>query len=874
MEGFSPVRGGKKSPSSRFQNQSYQRQQSMPTQKKRHSPKIDAQNAIREVKLITNSYSLVNIGKDIIINEYKLNVTTASGSKNLPDNVLNKHFVSTSIRKLILNDLLPSLLEPKTSINTVIIDSNLNAIYTSKLLIFNNVQEETKSSSSNDLVVKFEKLLVKTDLLNYLYIDVAIKYSRSFSLSSEDSHVDLLSSVLHHQLSVQMFRFGSVFYETNLGDQYRERRLDLISQHTMGISISRLRQKGGHFYFVLNCTNSYITEPFRIIDLLTSFIIGEPVEGSNSAKKEILSIKGNEDWFLSFCAILSGFKCQASCPKGSVNLRFSQTEEPSNILKIDSEEDGEKRKSVTVQEYYQHIGINLEYPNLPCLKSKSTSPSHYPLELCSLLPGQKVPIFRLSQKARTHLAMLNKPRAHACKQTISQARNKLEEMNRDIHENFGIQLNKDPAETTGVTLQKPILKFRASIFEPVQDYWESGVFYQAANLADNWCVVNTVLIDSQLEDLFFREFSNYTKRFGFILGKPHYIYKSKEELMEEQDSLATIVETCQRHTNGNLRFIMFVIDTSSTPLNRLIHLSFDEHPTVTATCLRETSITNRQQHRYIYRTLVHKLNARLGGTNVIYHDQSLKNLNLTQDDLLIIGLDVTHPDNELTGVSIVGCAYTFGPDLFRHRSLVWPQTARMEIIGKMRALVERILQEYYNENRGRLPKQIIIYRDGVSHEEFDRVRTIEISRAQQVLIETARKTNLQRPNLSYIIAQKRHTMRFFEMTSNSMFSNPPSGTLIDRDVVPQKSEFYLYSNTNPTATARPLHYHVLLGGLSIETLQKLTYYLCFNFGKCSGTLSMPSSLKYAHNAAYDARNRVIADREFSENKFYISKFFC
>lgn len=869
MEGFTVVRGSKKYPP-RFQNIPERGRQPMSIQKKRHPPRIEAQHAIREVKLITNDYSLVNIGRDTIINEYKLNVTTSSGSKNLPDNVLNKHFVSTSIRKLILNDLLPNLLAPKSSINTVIIDSNLNAIYTSKLLQFTNIKNETKSSSK-DSGVKFDKLLVKTDLLNYLYIDVEIKYSRSFSLASDASHLDLVSSVLHHQLSIKMFRFGSVFYETDKSHQTRDRRLDLISQHTMGISISRLRQKAEKYHFVINCTHSYITEPYRIIDLLTSFIVQEPVEGSNLVRNEILSIRGNEDWFLSFCSILSGFKCHSNRPNGFVNLRFTQTEEPANVLKIDNEEDD---KSMTVEEYYKQIGVNLEYPNLPCLKSKSTSPSYFPLELCSLLSGQKVPIFRLSQKARTQLALMNKPKAYACKQTISRARDKLEVMNREIHKNFGIELSKEPAITTGFTLQKPVLEFRASIFEPVQDYWESGMFYQAANLADNWCVVNTVSIDPHLEDSFFREFSNYTKRFGFVLGRPNFIYKSKEELINQPKSLESTIETCQLLTNWNLRFIMFVIDTTSTSLNRLIHLAFDEHPSVTATCLRETSITNRQQHRYIYRTLVHKLNARLGGTNVVYHDQTLLKLNLRQDDLLIVGLDVTHPDNELTGVSIVGCAYTYSPDLFKHRSLVWPQTARVEIIGKMGALVDRILQEYFNENHGRLPKHIIIYRDGVSHEEFDRVRTIEISKVQQVLRETARKTRLQQPNLSYIIAQKRHTMRFFEATSGNTFSNPPSGTLIDRDVVPQKGEFYLYSNTNPTATARPLHYHVLLGGLNIETLQKLTYYLCFNFGKCSGTLSMPSSLRYAHNAAYDARNRVIAAREFSENKFYISKFFC
>lgn len=828
------------------------------------------------VPLLTNAYRLGLSKPGIKVHEYELRIATSVGCKNLSPDVLCRNFVSRSIRELLMNNIVPKLVNNRESLQSVVIEFNLKAIYS--IEPFKTLSSSSGSKSQlakSDRKYIFENIAVMTDLLTKLNVDIELTYSRSIPLDTSECDINLMMSILNHQLLLNLLRFGSVYYLSHDQEQATPRgdgvRLDLISKHVMGISLSGIRRCSlDKSFVVVSCTHSYITLSNRLIDLLATFLFDRPcIDPEYEKLVQVESIDADNIGI--FSSILNGFKCQTIGMSKRINLRFCLTEEPARSINWSTD----PMDSLTVHQFYRHNNINLKYPNLPCLKSRDPAYPYIPLEMCQLIPDQKVPIFRLSSNARNHLIQLNKPKPDVFKQSSAKARDRIACDNNRQFRSFGLDLGSMPLRTEGSLLQKPILKYRNSLIEPRKDFWESEAFSEVVHLIDNWCVVDTVGLRLQDKNTFFSSFSEYCTRVGFNLGRPHYTEKLKQSILDSPSCLDSIVDECKKLTQGRLRFLMFIIDSSSTALNRLIHLTFDERPRITAACLRADSVLNRRQHRSIFRTLIHKLNARLGGTNFTFHEHSLAKMSLTCQDLMIIGLDVTHPDNELSGVSIVGCAYTYSSDLFRHRSLVWPQTARVEIIGKMDQLIDRLLKEYYKENKNQLPRQIIIYRDGVSHEEFDKVRDNEVLKVLKVLETISLEKKCQRPELSFIIAQKRHTMRFFQTHQDNVVSNPPGGTLIDQDVVmPNGREFYLFANTSPQATARPIHYHVLTNGLGIDNLQKLTYYLCFNFGKCSGTLSMPSSLRYAHNAAYDARNRVIASREFSENKFYISRFFC
>lgn len=839
------------------------------------------------VKLTTNAYSVRRKANHFPVHQYQLVISLSVGYRHLPDKTLARSSVSRSLRQLLNDKIIPQLLSPTQSKASIVIDHNLTKVYTIGRLEKRN---ETPSCSSipND-EFQFYQIPVDSDMLSGMSVDIFIKYQNEIR---DDDESELMTTVLHHNLLLDMVKFGSSYYQlpeswhTRSHDSWDE--LDLIARHSMGMSVSGLKHcTNKQSLVVISCVHSYMTQSHRLIDLLASFLFGCPTNGLSVIQlgpdsrfvdfrrvPQIEAIDGHERWWQSFQVILKNYKFRAHGPEGMVNLRFGLSDAPAAVLTMT---DPATNAQVIVRDYFESHGFQIAYPNLPCLYTRHSRCPYYPLELCTLISGQKVPIFRLATAASEHMIALNKVRPTAAKTSSSRARDTISHLNQEHFSSFAIELSKHPSEATGSILRKPILKFGDGHFSPKNEFWESGVFYESINLVGNWCVVNTAPVDSQREDNFFREYSQYCTRHGFRIDRPLFINKSKQQILDDDNSIVDIIKECFRLTNGKLKFVMFVIDSKSTQLIRLVHLCFEDHPDLTSACLRVDSIMNFRQQRAIFRTLVHKLNTRLGGTNVTYDFRQIEKTDLKCNELLIIGLDVTHPDNELNDVSIVGCAYTYGADLFKHRSLVWPQQARVEIISKLGDLMRRLINEYLVENKQQLPKYVIVYRDGVSHEDFDKVLKTEVAQAQEVLTAIASNTLLPKPNLNYIIAQKRHRMRFFKPEPGNpvQLTNPQSGTLIDRDVVAHdKREFYLYSSTNPQSTSRPLHYYALLNGMDIETLQKLTYSLCFNFGKCSATLSMPSSLKYAHNAAYDARNRVIAAREFSETQFYSSKFFC
>lgn len=819
------------------------------------------------IRLITNAFNLHKQApaNELSIHEYGLIVIPSY--KNVPDRVLNKPAVKQAIRKLINDDILLKISHGKSASGSVIIDLTMENIFS--LHAFEDSESQQSTSTSEKSRFSFIDVPIESNLVQRLNVDIFIDFKKSHSLQSGESCLKILSDILHHQLLLRMIKYGSVYYLLHEMSNINlpSTGLDLISEHIMGITLSGTkRNERGQDLVVVNCSHCYITQSHRLINLLVTFMEGEPTDIEDlggESQAEMRSLRGDEEWFFTFCSILEGFKCKAHILGDCLNIRFSKSSffDPvgSDALPV---------------KFYQDLGIHLMYPNLPNFASPSPKYPYIPFELCTLLPGQKVPIFRLSTAARNHLTTINKQKPDFTRDTSFRARTEIATMCQPQLTAFGLSLSEQPLEAMGRILQRPRLQFRDRQIQPFRDFWESGAFCQSVELVGNWCVINTVTVDQRIQRKFFQDFGSFSTRFGLRMSEPYQLDQPKETL-SDPNALEQLINKCLHISKGRLRFLMFIIDSSSTALNRMIHLSFDKYQNITAGCLRKENILKQRQHRAIFRTLVHKLNARLGGTNVTYDVQALNDINLEASELMILGLDVTHPDNELKGVSIVGCAYTYSSDLFKHRSVVWPQTARKEFIDRMGQLFNRLLQEFCDENNGRLPKHIIVYRDGVSHEDFNRVQNVEISGVSLEIERFCRNTGKPKPNLSFIVAQKRHTMRFFQVADSDRVSNPPGGTLINEEVIANSGrEFYLFSHSSPQATARPIHYHVLQKSLSIDVLHKLTYFLCFNFGKCSGSLSMPSSLKYAHNAAYDARNRVINSREFSENKFYTNKFFC
>ncbi|KAL1468214.1 hypothetical protein MTO96_041628 [Rhipicephalus appendiculatus] len=170
------------------------------------------------------------------------------------------------------------------------------------------------------------------------------------------------------------------------------------------------------------------------------------------------------------------------------------------------------------------------------------------------------------------------------------------------------------------------------------------------------------------------------------------------------------------------------------------------------------------------------------------------------------------------------------------------------------------LLKRYREERGLLPKRIVVYRDGVGEGQFKDVKVQEVE-----AIKKARKRigPKYKPPVTFIVVQKRHHTRFQPLhLGEPVDVNVPPGTTVT-DVVthPGDFNFFLCSHQGQLGTSRPAHYHVLCNdSRDNDMLKQLTYDLCHLVARCTRSVSTPAPVYYAHLAAFRAKNHIEGSR--------------
>jgi eukaryotic translation initiation factor 2C len=164
------------------------------------------------------------------------------------------------------------------------------------------------------------------------------------------------------------------------------------------------------------------------------------------------------------------------------------------------------------------------------------------------------------------------------------------------------------------------------------------------------------------------------------------------------------------------------------------------------------------------------------------------------------------------------------------------------------------LSLWRERNSGRLPDNIIVYRDGVSEGQFSQVLDHELPWMRDACTELYPAN--KKPNFSIIVSVKRHQTRFYPTDEKHMTSsrNVRSGTVVDRGVTLTKTwDFFLTAHQALQGTARPAHYTVLLDEVfrakfkaeAANELQKLTHEMCYLFGRATKAVSICPPAYYA-----------------------------
>lgn len=275
-------------------------------------------------------------------------------------------------------------------------------------------------------------------------------------------------------------------------------------------------------------------------------------------------------------------------------------------------------------------------------------------------------------------------------------------------------------------------------------------------------------------------------------------------------------------------------------------------------CVKSETL-NRKLSSSTVINILQKINTKMNGMN--HRIEALgRNSSLLKGPCIIFGADVTHPPPRSPLPSFA--AVTASCDLWAYQySFSWRiQPARDEIINDLEEIAFHHLS-FFKKMTGEIPARIIFYRDGVADGYFDEVRTREIAALRKAYDRFVK--NNTKPLITFLVVQKRHHTRFFPVNDEAKIphdrnNNVRVGTCVDTvitDPNPSSLDFYLLSHRSIQGVARPTKYWVLHddASMSDDEVEKLTFFLCHLYARCTRAVSYPTPTYYAHLAAARAK---------------------
>ena len=271
--------------------------------------------------------------------------------------------------------------------------------------------------------------------------------------------------------------------------------------------------------------------------------------------------------------------------------------------------------------------------------------------------------------------------------------------------------------------------------------------------------------------------------------------------------------------------------------------------------------------------LMLKLNLKMGIGSV---NHTLKVMPaLLKRTTMLMGIDVTHAGaSAQTGApSIAAVVGSINEDFFQYPAVICANPRLdasgkpTEVVSVLKGMVKTSIQSWSKKNGARLPEKLIIYRDGLSEQQFKTVALgAELTQIKAALKDLAKDADP--PKILLICSVKQHHTRFYKPESgadDSLFDkndNVKPGLLVDSDIVHGEDEggrhdFFLVSHKTLIGTTKPTHYVTLLNELD-ATRQDVAEMVCAP-SFCPGHLLTSCRLTHSATFTHDLR-QVLASR--------------
>lgn len=213
---------------------------------------------------------------------------------------------------------------------------------------------------------------------------------------------------------------------------------------------------------------------------------------------------------------------------------------------------------------------------------------------------------------------------------------------------------------------------------------------------------------------------------------------------------------------------------------------------------------------------------------------------------MVVGIDVWHDSDKRAG-SVAGMVFSMNQTFSRWQSRAFRQIAHTELVDSLNKTFVEALEKYQQEN-GKLPDKVIVYRDGVGDGRLDYCKLHEVGQIKSAF----QSFDDYSPCLTVIIVSKRINTRFMTFNQTGDYTNPLPGTVVDHTIVKRDYfNFFLVSQKAGQGTVAPTHFLVIHNesDMTADHVQIFSYKLTHMYYNWPGTVRVPAPCLYADKLA-------------------------
>ncbi|PVU87341.1 hypothetical protein BB559_006092 [Furculomyces boomerangus] len=527
------------------------------------------------------------------------------------------------------------------------------------------------------------------------------------------------------------------------------------------------------------------------------------------------------------------------------------THKPMSELTFECEMvEGQGLKKISVQEYFRKkYSVNLKYLDLPCLTYGANL--YMPMELCSIAENQYynkklAPEFTEIMVERCRM----KPN-----ERFSEIRAAFDSL--FLRENraftaFNMKFSNNFTNINSKMLISPQVAFKNKTMQTERGAFDlRGVNYFQGSVINNWGVF-ALLNKSEID---MKSLGFFVDNLVQFAGTTGITFKNKRPLIEygnpmnASNEFQKFVNKLYSSTKVLPDIVFVVIGQKSTPLYEAIKNPAYKRFGIQTQVMLKKHLLKGKNLSYISNICL-KINTKSGGiTNTVKSPIFSK---MFQLPTIVFGADVSHPGiGDYSSPSVSAIVASSNMSATRYSSRAYKQSSRLEIIQNLEECVKQQITEFRAKTNS-IPQRIIFYRDGVSEGQYMEVVKTEISAIRRACKSLSDKYS---PKLLYIVATKRHHMKF-AMNINNRTDNCNPGLVVDNTIVsPVLTEFYLQSHNCGIGTSRNTKYTVLVNeiGIDIDSVEAITYDLCYQYAICNKSVSIVTPVYYAHRLSLRAK---------------------